>query len=345
MGRILSGVQPTGNLHLGNYLGAIKNWVQLQHQDQALFCIVDLHAITVPQDPKHLRESTIITAATYIASGIDPNKSIIFQQSAVPEHAELAWLLSTMTPLGWLNRMTQFKEKLQKDADSADDSASIEKANLGLYAYPVLMAADILLYQATKVPVGHDQKQHLELARDLAGVFNRAYKKYVEKPFFILPEPVIMGSATRVMSLKDGTKKMSKSEVSDLSRINLTDNADQILQKIKKAKTDAIVGVSYDVVARPEVSNLINILAAITNNDVKTIEQSYQNHSMADFKQILADALIAHLTPISQKINYLLQDKAEILAMLRRGVEGARQISTPNMNKIKEIMGFVAGGL
>jgi len=248
MNRIFSGIQPTGNLHLGNYLGAIRNWVALQHDYECIFCIVDLHALTQPQDPTELRASTREVTAAYISAGIDPERCTIFNQSMVSAHVELAWLLGCLTPLGWLNRMTQFKEKGGKDR---------EMAGLGLYAYPVLMAADILVYKATHVPVGEDQRQHLELARDLAGAFNRRY----ECPFFPLPEPQIFGTATRVMSLRDGTKKMSKSDSSDYSRINMTDDADVIARKIRRAKTDPepLSETLTEQERRPEADNLIGI--------------------------------------------------------------------------------------
>src|SRR5499427_7043687 len=254
MNRIFSGIQPTGNLHLGNYLGAIRNWVALQREYDCIFCIVDLHALTLPIDPHELRAQTREVTAAYIAAGIDPEHCIIFNQSASPAHAQLAWLLGCLTPLGWLNRMTQFKEKAGRNR---------EMAGLGLYAYPVLMAADILLYKATHVPVGEDQKQHLELARDIAGAFNRRY----ECGLFPLPEPQIFGEATRVMSLRDGTKKMSKSDTSDYSRINMTDDADMIALKIRRAKTDSEplpAGVS-DLEKRPEADNLIGIYAALSS--------------------------------------------------------------------------------
>jgi tryptophanyl-tRNA synthetase len=251
--RVLSGVQPTGNLHLGNYLGAIRNWVGLQDSHECLFMLADLHAITVPQNPADLTRNTRETAAAYIACGIDPKRSAIFPQSAVTMHAELAWILNCHTPLGWLNRMTQFKEKSGKNKEAAP---------VGLYAYPVLMAADILGYHATHVPVGEDQKQHLELARDIAGAFNRAYGE----EFFPLPEPLIMPTAARIMSLRDGSKKMSKSDPSDYSRITLTDDADAIAKKIRKATSDSIEGVTYDPEGRPEVANLLTIYGALTNS-------------------------------------------------------------------------------
>src|SRR5207245_9919616 len=259
MNRIFSGIQPTGNLHLGNYLGAIRNWVELQHDFECIFCIVDLHALTQPQDPAELRASTREVTAAYIAAGIDPERCIIFNQSMVSAHAELAWLLGCLTPLGWLNRMTQFKERMAgKDRNTA---------GLGLYAYPVLMAADIRLYKATHVPVGEDQKQHVELARDIAGAFNRRY----ERDCFPLPEPQIFGEATRVMSLRDGTKKMSKSDTSDYSRINMTDDADTIRQKIRKAKTDPhpMPSAVAEVETRPEAANLLGIYAALAGKSLE----------------------------------------------------------------------------
>ncbi|HJZ17815.1 MAG TPA: tryptophan--tRNA ligase, partial [Stellaceae bacterium] len=268
MNRIFSGIQPTGNLHLGNYLGAIRNWVQLQHDYECIFCIVDLHALTQQQDPDELRQATREVTAAYIAAGIDPERCIIFNQSTVSAHAELAWLLGCLTPLGWLNRMTQFKEKAPKQRDSA---------GLGLYAYPVLMAADILLYKATHVPVGEDQKQHVELARDIAGAFNRRY----ERDFFPLPEPQIFGEATRVMSLRDGTKKMSKSDTSDYSRINMTDDADAVALKIRRAKTDPepLPHTIAELEKRPEADNLISIYSALadTSRDAALARFAGQN--------------------------------------------------------------------
>ncbi len=252
-GRIFSGVQPSGNLHLGNYLGAIRNWVALQHEFECIYCIVDLHAITLPQDPKQLAAHTREVTAAYVAAGIDPERCVVFAQSHVPAHAQLAWVFNCIAPLGWLNRMTQFKEKAGKHRD---------QALAGLYVYPVLMAADILLYRATHVPVGEDQKQHLELARDIAGAFNRKY----ETEFFPLPEPLILGEATRVMSLRDGTAKMSKSDSSDYSRINLTDDADAIARKLRRAKSDSIMGLAYDPEGRPEAANLLNIYAALADS-------------------------------------------------------------------------------
>jgi tryptophanyl-tRNA synthetase len=271
MTKVFSGIQPTGKLTLGNYLGAIKNWKKMQNEHDCIFCIVDLHAITLPQNPNELRQTCIDNFAMYIACGIDPNRSIIFIQSAIGYHAELAWIFSCITPMGWLNRMTQFKDKAGKHAD---------KANLGLYAYPVLMAADILLYDALYVPVGDDQTQHLELTRDIAGAFNRQFQ--VE--YFKEPQAIYNQSALRIMSLRDGTKKMSKSDESDFSRINLTDTADLISQKLKKAKSDAVDGIYYDEINRPEVSNLINIFAAVSGLDKEKIIDQYSGAQTSKFK-------------------------------------------------------------
>src|SRR5437660_8141570 len=282
MNRIFSGIQPTGNLHLGNYLGAIRNWVVLQHDFECIFCIVDLHALTQPQDPAQLRGATREVTAAYIAAGIDPESCIIFNQSTVSAHAELSWLLSCLTPLGWLNRMTQFKEKAGKQRDMA---------GLGLYAYPVLMAADILVYKATHVPVGEDQKQHLELARDIAGAFNRRY----ERDFFPLPEPQIFGTATRVMSLRDGTKKMSKSDTSDYSRINMTDDADAIALKIRRAKTDPepLPEDIADLERRPEADNLVSIYAALSDMSREAALAPFAGANFSTFKESLSRLSVA----------------------------------------------------
>src|SRR5437899_1225680 len=277
MNRIFSGVQPTGNLHLGNYLGAIRNWVALQHDYDCIFCIVDLHALTQPQDPDELRSATREVTAAYIAAGIDPERCIIFNQSMVSAHAELGWLLGCLTPLGWLNRMTQFKEKAPKQR---------EMAGLGLYAYPVLMAADILLYKATHVPVGEDQKQHVELARDIAGAFNRRY----ERDFFPLPEPQIFGEATRIMSLRDGTKKMSKSDNSDYSRINMTDDADSVALKIRRAKTDPepLPHTISALEQRPEADNPVSIYAALAGLDRGAALARFAGENFSTFKEALS---------------------------------------------------------
>jgi len=325
--RILSGVQPTGNLHLGNYLGAIRNWVKMQHDYECLFMLADLHAITVFQDPASLRKATRETAAAYIACGVDPEKHIIFPQSAVSMHSELAWILSCHTPLGWLNRMTQFKEKSGKHK---------ENAPLGLYSYPVLMAADIIGYKATHVPVGEDQKQHLELARDIAGAFNRAYKT----DFFPLPEPVILGEATRVMSLNDGTKKMSKSDPSDYSRITLTDDADAIAKKFKKAKSDMEPGITYDPEKRPEATNLLNIYAALTGEPLDKVKTQFADAQFSTFKSALADAAVAHLSPITAKMRELMQDTTYLDSILKKGAEKANAIAEPIFKEVKEKVGF-----
>jgi tryptophanyl-tRNA synthetase len=328
--RILSGMQPTNQLHLGNYLGALKNWVALQDKGENLFCVVDLHAITVPQDPTVLAQSTREIAAAYIAAGIDTAKSIIFAQSHVSAHAELAWILSCFTPMGWLNRMTQFKEKAGKDRESAP---------LGLYGYPVLMAADILTYKATHVPVGEDQKQHLELARDIAGAFNRRYG--VE--FFPLPEPQILGEATRVMSLRDGTKKMSKSDLSDMSRINMTDSPDLIAQKIRKAKTDpAELPSSVDELeGRPEADNLLTLYAALTDTSKKAAVERFAGAQFSVLKNELTGAATQALGPIAARMNQLMGDTAVLDAILRDGAEKANAIAQPILADAKQLVGFL----
>jgi len=327
MSRIFSGVQPTGNLHLGNYLGAIRNWAALQRDYDSIFCIVDLHAITVPQEPEALRQAIYENTAAYIAAGIDPKDCTIFVQSAIAAHSELAWIFNCQTPMGWLNRMTQFKEKAGKKKDMA---------SLGLYGYPVLMAADILLYKATHVPVGEDQKQHLELSRDIAGAFNRNF----DLEYFPLPEPMILGEATRVMSLRDGTKKMSKSDVSDMSRINLTDDAELIAKKIKKAKSDALEGITYDVEHRPEASNLLNIYATLVEQPRSKIEADYANKGFAEFKKDLADVAVEKLAPITAEMRRLLDDRAYLDKILTRGADRAASIADAHMQEIKQIVGF-----
>jgi len=330
MNRIFSGVQPTGNLHLGNYLGAIRNWVALQRDFDCIFCIVDLHAITVPQVPDQLRAQTREVAAAYIAAGIDAERTVIFNQSAVAGHSELAWLLGCLTPLGWLNRMTQFKEKAGKQR---------EQAGLGLYAYPVLMAADILLYKATHVPVGEDQKQHLELARDIAGAFNRQFGT----DYFPLPEPQILGAATRVMSLRDGTKKMSKSDTSDYSRINLTDDADAIALKIRKARTDPNPVPASDAEAegRPEAANLINIYAALAGQSRPAIYDRFGGSLFSDFKAALADLAVAVLGPINQEMRRLSAEPSYIDAILHRGAERANDMARLHLSEVHRIMGLL----
>ncbi len=328
--RVFSGVQPTGNLHLGNYLGAIRNWVPLQDQAETIFCIVDLHAITVPQDPAQLRAQTREVTAAYIAAGIDPERSIIFNQSAVAGHSELSWLLGCFTPLGWLNRMTQFKEKAGKQRDNAA---------LGLYAYPVLMAADILLYKGTHVPVGEDQKQHLELARDIAGAFNRHYG--VE--FFPLPEPQILGAATRVMSLRDGTKKMSKSDASDYSRINMTDDADAVALKIQKAKTDPepLPATIAALEARPEADNLLGIFAALSGSTREQTVARFAGQQFSGFKRELSELAVSVLGPMGAEMKRLVADPGHIDAILRRGAERAHAIADPILADVQKIIGFL----
>lgn len=326
--RVFSGIQPTGNLHLGNYLGAIRNWVALQESYQdCLYCIVDLHAITVFQEPESLRSNTRQLTAALVACGIDPKRHTLYNQSAVLEHAELGWVLGCHTPLGWLNRMTQFKEKAGKQKDMAV---------LGLYGYPVLQAADILLYRATHVPVGEDQKQHLELSRDIAGAFNRAYGR----DYFPLPEPLILGAATRVMSLRDGTKKMSKSDESDASRIHLDDDAETIAKKIRKAKSDALPGVTYDPENRPEASNLLSIYAAVTAQRVEAAQAEVESMQFSAFKERLSEALAAHLAPIRATYTDLMQDPLHLDAILRGGAAKAASIAHATMAEVREMIGF-----
>ena len=330
--KIFSGVQPTGNLHLGNYLGAIKNFVDLNNDkdNKCIFCVVDLHAITVKQDPKELKNNIRETVATFVASGIDPKKSIIFNQSSVAAHAEGAWILSCVARMGWLNRMTQFKEKAGKDK---------EKASIGLYSYPVLMAADILLYNATHVPVGDDQKQHLELCRDIAQKFNNDFE--VEN-FLQVPEPLIQKEFSRIMSLKDGSKKMSKSELSDLSRINLTDDKDQIINKIKKAKTDPLP-IPQDIKEldeRLEAKNLLGIYSSLTNSTLENSVKHFAGKNFSEFKEKLAEELVNKIEPISNEIKKLLGDKSYLDKILLDGVEKANLIASKKIERIKEIVGF-----
>ena len=330
--KIFSGVQPTGNLHLGNYLGAIKNFVDLNDntENNCIFCVVDLHAITVTQDSKELRNNIRETVATFIASGIDPKKSIIFNQSKVSAHSEAAWILSCVARMGWLNRMTQFKEKAGKDK---------EKASIGLYSYPVLMAADILLYDTTHVPVGDDQKQHLELCRDIAQRFNNDFN--IDN-FFKLPEPLIQKEFSRIMSLKDGLKKMSKSEISDLSRINLTDDNDQIINKIKKAKTDPLPLPSTieELEKRPEAKNLIGIFSSLTGVSLEKSVKQFSGQNFSKFKEDLSQALIDKINPISIEIRKLLSDKKYLDQILFNGCEKANIIASKKIKKIQEIVGF-----
>ncbi len=337
--RVFSGIQPTGNLHLGNYLGAIVKFVALQKTHECLFCVVDLHAITVPQEPNELRRAIRRIAAAYIASGVDPAKNIIFSQSQVAEHAELAWVFNCVARIGWLNRMTQFKEKAGKDR---------ENASIGLFAYPTLMAADILLYKATHVPVGEDQKQHIELARDVAQKFNNDFAESIaanghEGGFFPLPAPLIQGPAARVMSLRDGTKKMSKSDVSEFSRINLSDDADAIAQKVRKAKTDpAPLPMDKDGLSgRPEAENLVGIFAALSDSTPETVLQQFGGAQFSAFKQALIDLAVARLGPIGAEMRRLEADPAFIDSVLRDGARRARAMAEPNMSQVKDIVGFI----
>ena len=330
--KIFSGVQPTGNLHLGNYLGAIKNFVQLNNDNEnnCVFCVVDLHAITVNQDPNELRNNIRETVATFIASGINPKNSIIFNQSQISAHAEAAWILSCTARMGWLNRMTQFKEKAGKDK---------EKASIGLYSYPVLMAADILLYDTTHVPVGDDQKQHLELCRDIAQKFNNDFKV---NDFFKIPEPLIQKEFSRIMSLKNGSKKMSKSELSDLSRINLTDEKDQIINKIKKAKTDPLPMPSTidELNKRPEAKNLIGIYSSLTSLSLEEVINNFSGKNFSEFKENLSQVLVDKINPISLEIKKLLNEKKYLDEILSNGCEKADNIASKKIKKIHEIMGF-----
>ena len=330
--KIFSGVQPSGNLHLGNYLGAIKNFVNLQNQKETecVYCIVDLHAITVKQDPKELKKNIKETLATFIASGLDYKKSIIFNQSSISAHSEGAWILSCVARMGWLNRMTQFKEK------AGDDK---EKASVGLYSYPVLMAADILLYDATHVPVGHDQKQHLELCRDIAQRFNNDFKV---PGFLKTPEPLIQKQFSRIMSLKDGTKKMSKSDPSDLSRINLTDDKDLIVNKIKKAKTDSMPmpSIKEDLNKRPEADNLLGIYSSLSNQDLEQSKNEFKGKNFSKFKEKLSDLLVEKISPISKEIKRLLNDEKYLENILLEGSQKADTMASIKIKEIKEIIGI-----
>ena len=330
--KIFSGVQPTGNLHLGNYIGAIKNFVDLQNQkeNECVYCVVDLHAITTNQDPKILKNNIRETTAAFLASGLDYKKSIIFNQSLVPAHSEGSWILGCVARMGWLNRMTQFKEKAGKNK---------EKASVGLYIYPILMAADILLYDATHVPVGEDQKQHLELSRDIAQKFNIDYKS---PDFLKAPEPLIQKNFARIMSLKDGTKKMSKSDSSDLSRINLTDGKDEIVNKIKKAKTDSLVLPSDDknLSERPEVENLLGIYSNLSNQSLNNSINEFSGKNFSEFKDKLADLVVEKITPISNEINKLQKDNNFIDSVLSDGAKKASVIASKKVEEMKKIIGF-----
>ena len=330
MNRIFSGIQPSGNLQLGNYLGAIRNWVRMQKDYECIFCVVDLHAITLPQDPEVMRRATREVAAGVIAGGVDPAGCIIFNQSQVPEHAELAWVLNCVARMGWLNRMTQFKEKAGKDRDGAF---------VGLYTYPVLQAADILAYKATDVPVGEDQKQHIELSRDIAQAFNSMFGV----DFFPLPEARIQAEAARIMSLRDGRKKMSKSDPSEYSRINMTDGPDEIAQKIRRAKTDphplpeSLEGLE----GRPEAANLITIFAALSDRSVENVLAEFAGKGFGDFKGALSELAVSTLGPIGDEMKRLMAAPAEVDAILRNGVEKARAIAQPIVREAQDIVGFL----
>ncbi len=330
--RVFSGIQPSGGLTLGNYLGALKRFVTMQDEGshETVYCMVDLHAITVWQDPETLRRNTRELCAGFIASGVDPEKSILFNQSAVPEHAQLAWIFNCVARMGWMGRMTQWKDKAGKNA---------ENASLGLFGYPALMAADILVYHATHVPVGEDQKQHLELTRDIAAKFNHDYKV----DFFPITEPVIEGAATRVMSLRDGSKKMSKSDPSDASRINMTDDADAIARKIRKAKTDPepLPSSAEGLADRPEARNLVNIYASLSEKTVDQVMAEVAGQQFGQFKPMLADLAVEKLAPISTEMARLMEDQAEIDKILARGAERAREITAPILAKAYEIVGMV----
>jgi tryptophanyl-tRNA synthetase len=337
--RVFSGMQATGNPHLGNYLGAIKRWVEMQSQYECIYCVVDMHAITLWQDPADLPRATRDVVAAFMASGLDPKRNILFNQSQVHEHAELAWVLNCVARLGWLNRMTQFKEKSGKDR---------ENASIGLYAYPVLMAADILLYHATLVPVGEDQKQHVELTRDIAQKFNNDYAASIrahtgKDTFFPLPEPLIQGEATRVMSLRDGTKKMSKSDPSDYSRLNLTDDADAIAQKIRKAKTDPepLPSEEKGLEARPEADNLVGIYAALAGQSRTQVLGEFGGGQFSTFKTALADLAVAKLGPIGAEMKRLTADPAYVDTVLTDGAARAQAIAAETMKTVKDIVGFI----
>jgi tryptophanyl-tRNA synthetase len=328
---VFSGVQPTGNLHLGNYLGALKNFTSLQKEMECIYCVVDLHAITIYQKPSELSENVFKTVASFLAAGLDPNKSIIFNQSAVSGHSELAWILNCVSRIGWLNRMTQFKDKAGSDK---------EKASVGLYIYPNLMAADILLYKATHVPVGADQKQHLELSRDIAQKFNNDFKC---ENFFPLPEPLISKNISRIMSLRDGTKKMSKSEESDYSRINLSDSADEINKKIKKAKSDSepIPDNLKSLEKKPEALNLLTIYSELSKNNLEKTLQDMAGKEYSFLKNKLTEILVNEITPVASEIQKLLDDKSHLKQILKNGSEKANIIAEENLKKIRDIVGLL----
>lgn len=342
--RVFSGIQPSGNVHLGNYLGAIKRFVTMQEQHNCIYCVVDLHAVTVWQDPEVLRQKTREVTAAFLAAGIDPTKHIVFNQSQVKEHAELAWLFNCVARMGWLSRMTQFKDKAGKNR---------ENASVGLFAYPNLMAADILVYRATMVPVGEDQKQHLELARDIAQKFNVDFADEIagqglgvgeEQNYFPQPEPLITGAGTRVMSLRDGSKKMSSSDASDLSRLNLTDDPDELAKKVRKAKTDpAPLPETLDELGdRPEARNLINIYAGLSNQTPQDVLTSFAGAEFSKFKPALAEVAVETLSPITQEMRRLMDDHSHVDQVLRDGAERARAIAAPIVKDVKSIFGFVA---
>ena len=361
MKTVFSGIQPTGNLHLGNYLGAIRNWIDLQETHHCIFGIMNLHAITLPQDPKALRQNILDAASVYLACGLDPAKTTLFVQGEVAEHAELAWVLGTLTPMGWLNRMTQFKGKTATERMSdiydawqsmSEEEFSIfsselknrapeeekvvsDSMNLGLYSYPVLMAADILLYKADLVPVGEDQKQHLELTRDIAGAFNRRFAC----EYFKLPDPMIVSVVKRIMSLQDGTKKMSKSDESDLSRINLTDSAEEIVKKVKKAKTDSLPIITFDE-ARPEIFNLLNIFSAFVGKTPESLAKEYETSGNGKFKTDLAEVLVEKLKPIQENLTRFKQDPAYVRWVLDEGKNQAHKIAQKTKKEVFEIVGL-----
>ena len=339
--RVFSGMQPTHTLHLGNYLGALKQWVRMQESHACIYCVVDMHAITVWQDPADLTRAIREVTAAYIAAGIDPKRSILFNQSQVSQHAELAWVFNCVARLGWLNRMTQFKEKAGKDR---------ENASVGLYGYPVLMAADILLYKATAVPVGEDQKQHLELTRDIAQKFNNDFAERIAAQgfgdaFFPVTEPMIGGPAARVMSLRDGARKMSKSDPSDYSRINMTDDADTIAQKVRKAKTDpdALPSEEKGLETRPEADNLVGIYAGLADTTKQAVLDQFGGAQFSGFKAALVDLAVDKLSPINGEMKRLLADPAEIDRILADGADRARAIAAVTMTEVKDIVGFVRG--
>ena len=328
--RIFSGVQPTGNLHLGNYLGAIRNWVRLQHDYEGIYCLVDMHAITVFQDPAELRANIREATAGLLASGIDPKTSVIFNQSQVSAHAQLAWVFNCVARMGWLNRMTQFKDKAGKNR---------ERASVGLFVYPNLMAADILLYRATHVPVGDDQKQHLELARDIAQKFNSDYGV----DYFPLPEPVINKEVARIMSLRDGTAKMSKSDLSDATRINLTDTADDIAKKIRKARTDPepLPSEAAGLEGRAEARNLIGIYASLADQSVDDVCAEFGGNTFSEFKKAMTEVAVGHLAPITAEMTRLTEDTTYVDSVLKDGAERARKLAEPNLRDVHNIVGFL----